>query len=59
MYKPETEYYLGQNERNGYTIVEHNAHKLALQGRCVFGVVIFGFPTVMGHRPNMMTRTWK
>ena len=41
MYKPETEYYLGQNERNGYTIVEHNAHKLALQGRCVFGVCDF------------------
>ena len=41
MYKPETEYYLGQNERNGYTIVEHNAHKIAFQGRCVFGVCDF------------------
>ena len=41
MYKPETEYYLGQNERNGYTIVEHNAHKIAFQGHCVFGVCDF------------------
>ncbi len=42
MYKPETEYYLGQNEQNGYTIVEHINHRLPHEGRCVFSVCEYG-----------------
>ena len=38
MSKLETEYYLGRNDRNGYTIVEHNARRPAHQGNCVFEV---------------------
>ena len=38
MYQPETEFYLGPNGRNGYTIVEHNARRSAHQGYCVFEV---------------------
>ena len=42
MYKPETEYYLGQNEQNGYTIVEHINHRFPHEGRCVFSVCEYG-----------------
>ena len=38
MNKLETEYYLGHNDRNGYTIVEHNTRRPAHQGCCVFEV---------------------
>jgi len=38
MSKLETEYYLGPNDRNGYTIVEHNARRPVHQGNCVFEV---------------------
>ena len=34
----EKEYYLGRNDQNGYTIVEHNARRPAHQGNCVFEV---------------------
>lgn len=42
MYKPETEYYLGKNEQNGYTIVEHINHRFPHEGRCVFSVCEYG-----------------
>ena len=42
MYQPETEYYLGQNEQNGYTIVEHINHRFPHEGRCVFSVCEYG-----------------
>ena len=42
MYKPETEYYLGQNELNGYAIVEHINHRFPHEGRCVFSVCEYG-----------------
>ena len=42
MYKPETEYFLGQNEQNGYTIVEHINHRFPHEGRCVFSVCEYG-----------------
>ena len=42
MYKPETEYYLGQNEQNGYAIVEHINHRFPHEGRCVFSVCEYG-----------------
>ena len=42
MYKPETEYYLGHNEQNGYTIVEHINHRFPHEGRCVFSVCEYG-----------------
>ena len=42
MYQPETEYYLGQNEQNGYTIVEHINHRFPYEGRCVFSVCEYG-----------------
>ena len=42
MYKPETEYYLGQNDKNGYTIVEHINHRFPHEGRCVFSVCEYG-----------------
>ena len=38
MYKPETEYYLGQNEQNGYTIVEHINHRFPYEGRWIVSV---------------------
>ena len=38
MNKPETEYYLGRNDRNGYTIVEHNSRRPPYEGCCVFGI---------------------
>lgn len=42
MYQPETEYYLGQNDQNGYTIVEHINHRFPHEGRCVFSVCEYG-----------------
>ena len=42
MYQPETEYYLGQNEQNGYAIVEHINHRFPHEGRCVFSVCEYG-----------------
>ena len=42
MYQPETEYYLGHNEQNGYTIVEHINHRFPYEGRCVFSVCEYG-----------------
>ena len=42
MYQPETEYYLGQNEQNEYTIVEHINHRFPYEGRCVFSVCEYG-----------------
>ena len=42
MFKPESEYYLGQNEQNGYTIVEHINHRFPHEGRCVFSVCEYG-----------------
>lgn len=42
MYQPETEYYLGQNEQNGYTIVEHINHRFPHEGRRVFSVCEYG-----------------
>ena len=42
MYQPETEYYLGQNEQNGYTIVEHINHRFPHEGRCVFSICEYG-----------------
>ena len=42
MYQPETEYYLGKNEQNGYTIVEHINHRFPHEGRCVFSVCEYG-----------------
>ena len=42
MNKPETEYYLGRNDRNGYTIVEHIKHRFPHEGRCVFSVCEYG-----------------
>ena len=42
MYQPETEYYLGQNEQNGYTIVEHINHRFPHEGLCVFSVCEYG-----------------
>ena len=42
MYQQETEYYLGQNEQNGYTIVEHINHRFPHEGRCVFSVCEYG-----------------
>ena len=38
MYQPETEYFLGPNDRNGYTIVEHNSRRPPYEGCCVFGI---------------------
>lgn len=42
MYQPETEYYLGQDEQNGYTIVEHINHRFPHEGRCAFSVCEYG-----------------
>ena len=42
MYKPKTEYYLGKNEQNGYTIVEHINHRFPHEGRCVFSICEYG-----------------
>lgn len=38
MYQPETEYFLGPNDWNGYTIVEHNSRRPPYEGCCVFGI---------------------
>ena len=42
MYQPETEYYLGQNDQNGYTIVEHINRRFPYEGRCAFSVCEYG-----------------
>ena len=38
MYQPETEFYLGPNDQNGYTIVEHINRRFPYKGRCAFSV---------------------
>ena len=38
MNQPKSEYYLGHNNKNGYTIVEHNDHRPPYEGSCVFEV---------------------
>ena len=48
MYQPETEYYLGQNEQNGYAIVEHINHRFPHEGRCVFSVCEYGISNDSG-----------
>ncbi len=42
MYQPETEYYLGPNDQNGYTIVEHINRRFPYEGRCAFTVCKYG-----------------
>ena len=42
MYQPETEFYLGPNEQNGYIIVEHINRRFPYGGRCAFSVCEYG-----------------
>lgn len=42
MYQQELEFYLGPNDQNGYTIVEHNNRQSPYEGCCVFSINEYG-----------------